>query len=181
GLEAIEQVEISPPDLILMDLRMPVMDGFTATQQIRQLPGLANTPIIAVSASAFDEDREKSLAAGCNSFISKPIRLPNLLKEIRGHLDVEWTYNTPLTPELLPESALEIVPPPPEIADRLFELARRGDIKKIKAELTELEQLDPKYKPLITELRQLAGRYKVKQIQSYLESLMSTIDSQINR
>ncbi len=84
GNIAFEKVKNSPPgyyDLILMDIQMPVMDGYHATNAIRELdnPALANIPIVALSANAFDEDRKKSMESGMNAHLSKPVNIPQLL------------------------------------------------------------------------------------------------------
>lgn len=88
GSIAVEKVKASAPgyyDLILMDIQMPVMDGYEAAKAIRSLenPGLAETPIIALSANIFDEDKRKSMECGMNLHMAKPIDLPELLKAIR--------------------------------------------------------------------------------------------------
>ena len=89
GLVAIDKFKTSPHDLVLMDVRMPEMDGLTATRMLREWEkarGLAPTPIIALTASALDEDVERSLAAGCNAHVSKPVRKRVLLEAIRTAL-----------------------------------------------------------------------------------------------
>lgn len=73
GKEALEVAESSRPDLILMDLRMPVMDGYEATLLLRQTEWGKNLPIIAVTAASNEEYREKALRVGCSDFIAKPI------------------------------------------------------------------------------------------------------------
>jgi CheY-like chemotaxis protein len=73
GKEALEVAARARPDLILMDLIMPVMDGYEATQALRQTEWGKNLPIIAVTAGYSEEYREKALSAGCNDFIAKPI------------------------------------------------------------------------------------------------------------
>lgn len=87
GLEAVEKVKESRGGYyngILMDIQMPVMDGYEATRKIRQLnnPALSQTPIIAVSANAFDEDKEASAKAGMNAHIEKPIQLDYLFSTL---------------------------------------------------------------------------------------------------
>ena len=73
GQEALEVASRSKPDLILMDLRMPVMNGYEATRALRQMDWGKDLPIIAVTAHAAEEHREKALAAGCSDFIPKPV------------------------------------------------------------------------------------------------------------
>jgi PAS domain S-box-containing protein len=93
GQEAIEQAQEKRPDLILMDIQMPGIDGIEAIKQIRQQPALADTPIIALTALAMAGDREKCLAAGANSYLSKPIKLRELHHSIQQYLQVEKTIN----------------------------------------------------------------------------------------
>lgn len=92
GVEAVEMARATAYDLILMDMRMPQMDGLEATGRIRALPGRAHTPILAMTGNAFREDREKCLACGMNDFIPKPVRLEVLYAKLR-----EWL---PARPEL---------------------------------------------------------------------------------
>ena len=87
GLEAVEKVASSKPcdyDLILMDIQMPVMDGHEATKRIRNLkePTLANIPILAMTANAFDEDRKAALECGMNGFLSKPIEIKQVIQAL---------------------------------------------------------------------------------------------------
>jgi CheY-like chemotaxis protein len=74
------------PDLILMDMSLPVMDGLEATRQVKAAPETRSIPIIALTANALVEDREKALAAGCDDFDTKPVELPRLLEKIRNKL-----------------------------------------------------------------------------------------------
>ncbi|HEY9633022.1 MAG TPA: PAS domain S-box protein [Coleofasciculaceae cyanobacterium] len=80
------------PDVILMDLVMPVIDGFEATRQLRKLKELKQIVIIATSASVFDYSQAKSQKAGCDDFVPKPVQAKHLLERLRVHLGLEWVY-----------------------------------------------------------------------------------------
>ncbi len=93
GTIAVEKMRTAKPgqyDLILMDIQMPIMDGYEATRQIRKLknPETANIPIVAMTANAFEEDRQKALEAGMNEHVSKPIDLARLLEAVKKVLKV---------------------------------------------------------------------------------------------
>jgi two-component system, cell cycle response regulator DivK len=81
GAEAVRVAQADSPDLILLDLSMPNMDGFATIHQLRRLLGLRDVPVIALSAHTAREVREDALAAGCREFITKPV-LPERLKEV---------------------------------------------------------------------------------------------------
>lgn len=78
GVEAIEVWSQGHFDLVLMDLQMPVMDGLDATREIRRLEESTRTPIVALSAAAFESDRRQAFDAGCNGFLSKPLQKSEL-------------------------------------------------------------------------------------------------------
>ncbi|MCP4691145.1 MAG: response regulator [Desulfobacterales bacterium] len=91
GAEAVRLVEQWSPHLILMDMRMPVMDGFEATRRIK-VGKHSEVKIIAMTAHAFEEDKIRILAAGCDDFIPKPFREHELFEAIRNHLGVRYIY-----------------------------------------------------------------------------------------
>jgi two-component system, cell cycle response regulator DivK len=82
GAQAIEFLAADQPDLILMDMGLPVMDGYEATQAIKSNPATGGIPIIALTAHAMPEEEVKARAAGCDDFDVKPIELPRLLEKI---------------------------------------------------------------------------------------------------
>lgn len=92
GQEALAAYELIWPDLVLMDIRMPVMDGIEATKQIQERYKDRAAPVVALTASAFESDKERILAAGLSGYIRKPFKLTELLDVIRGHLPVEYEY-----------------------------------------------------------------------------------------
>ena len=82
GQEGVDLVSSTRLDLILMDLSLPIIDGWEATRRIKADPATASIPVIALTAHAMAEDRVKAMAAGCDDFDIKPVDLPRLLKKI---------------------------------------------------------------------------------------------------
>lgn len=86
GEQGVSMAAAERPDLILMDLRLPVLDGWEATRRIKAQPGTRDIPIIALTAHAMTGDREKALEAGCDDFDTKPVEMPRLLEKVRALL-----------------------------------------------------------------------------------------------
>jgi CheY-like chemotaxis protein len=84
GAQGVAMAASEQPDLILMDLSLPVIDGWEATRRIKAAAETRHIPVIAVTAHAMSGDREKALAAGCDDFDTKPVELPRLLEKIRA-------------------------------------------------------------------------------------------------
>jgi CheY-like chemotaxis protein len=83
GAQGVALARSEQPDLIVMDLNMPVLDGWQATRQLKGTPETAAIPVIALSAHAMSGDRERALAAGCNDYDTKPVRIDSLMAKIR--------------------------------------------------------------------------------------------------
>lgn len=83
--EALETLKTSKPDLILMDINMPDMDGYTLTAKIKTMPGFEKMPILALTANVMRGDKEKVLEAGCDGYIQKPIDFDELLREVEKY------------------------------------------------------------------------------------------------
>ena len=86
GQQGVTMASEQKPDLILMDLSLPVIDGWEATRRIKADPATSAIPVIALTAHALVEDREKAMAAGCDDFDTKPVELPRLIEKIRSFL-----------------------------------------------------------------------------------------------
>jgi two-component system, cell cycle response regulator DivK len=82
GAEGVEKAAIGKPDLILMDLQLPVLDGLEATRRIKAQPDMRKTPVIAVTSYALNDDNQKAFAAGCDGYFSKPISPRQLLATV---------------------------------------------------------------------------------------------------
>jgi PAS domain S-box-containing protein len=170
GCEGLEKAHTLWPDLILMDIIMPEMDGLEATRRLRHLPAFKDVPIIAISASASREDEDKSLAAGGNAFLPKPVDLGGLLAQIAVLLKLDWTYELPgASPFPEPQTVEVRVAPPAQEMDILLRLAREGDMRGIVQQATHLAELDQRYLPFANQLRLLAQKYQSKSILSLVE------------
>lgn len=89
GIQGMEWLRSQTPDLVLMDINLPEIDGYEVTKRIKQLPSMTNVPVIAMTANVMKGDREKTLDAGCDGYISKPINIDSLGGEIANFLRVK--------------------------------------------------------------------------------------------
>ncbi len=87
--DAIRHLRMMRPDLILMDINMPDVDGYTLTSKLKTVPGIRNIPIIAITANAMRGDRERSLNAGCDGYIEKPINIDTFNDQIDHFLNMK--------------------------------------------------------------------------------------------
>jgi len=79
---AIELLKVNQPDLILMDINMPDMDGYALTNEIKMIPHLLSVPIVAITANVMKGDRERTLSAGCDGYIEKPIDIDKFIEQV---------------------------------------------------------------------------------------------------
>ncbi len=91
GQEGVALAQSEAPDLILMDMSLPALDGWEASRQLKAAPATTSIPIIALTAHAMADDREKALAAGCNDYDTKPIEMPRLLAKVEALLGRQAT------------------------------------------------------------------------------------------
>ncbi len=167
------------PDVILMDLLMPVMDGLETARRVRQLPELKDVVLIALSASVFENTQQESLNAGYNHFLPKPIEANQFLEQLRVHLGLEWIYEECSDRPKPPTSSLSdatdfpayasLSPTASESIAMLVKLAAMGDIEGIFDESAKLESLEHKLVPFVNRLRQLAKGFQLKQIRNILK------------
>jgi len=161
------------PDLILMDLVMPEMDGFEMLRRIKQIPEIQDIPVIAVSAGVFDHQRQECVKAGCNDFIPKPIDADAVLNILKKHLRLEWIYEIPKEKVKQTQRDKIVEGPPPEFADELYELAIIGDIEGVIEKAIELKGMGKKYLPFATQLQELAEEFQTNQLPLMIKPYLS--------
>jgi signal transduction histidine kinase len=144
GQEGVELSEQWEPHLIFMDMRMPVMDGLEATKHIKATSKGQAMKIIALTASAFDQDQALALQAGCDDFVSKPFRAPELFDKMARHLGVQFTYEELQPVEALSSeagatlSATMLTDIPPTLINRLKQSVTDLNIKETFAIIEEM-------------------------------------------
>lgn len=168
GREAVEKALAHRPCAVLMDLVMPGMGGLEAIRIIRQYPETASVAIITISASVLEKDRKLSREAGSNAFLAKPVQYEELVAALGRYLQIKWHYDDP-SEQLTGDPAQgAIVQPPVEELAALSELARMGNMRKLRERLSHLQQREVRFKPFVKHLNNLVRRYEIKQIQAFL-------------
>jgi len=179
GLDGLEQAREFQPDLMIIDLVMPVMDGFELTRCLRQLPEFQQTILIASSASVSEFYQEQSREIGCNYFLPKPIQAEDLLRQIEDSLKLVWVYHNTqqLSSQVQLDSddstqkvqATEIQPPPPEELNIMYDLAKKGLIDSLIEYGEKLKNIDNQYVAFAQEIQALAREFKIRAIRSFIQ------------
>lgn len=177
GKEGLAQVPQFKPDLILMDLVMPVMMGFEAATKIRQLTDYTDVPIIAVSASVLDLYQENSQQVGCDDFLTKPVDTDKLLDVLQKYLTLTWQYDAlPNDESINVENALltqtDIMPPPQVELEKLMELARFGNMDHLHEQAQYLQSLSPEFHAFAHIIDQLASNYEDEKIMAFVTQFL---------
>jgi PAS domain S-box-containing protein len=178
GVEGLDKAITLRPDLIIVDLEMPAMDGWMMIQQLQRANQENSMITIASSARVAEGDRQKSLAAGAHDFLAKPIQVDLLLNLLQAHLKLEWIYDQggerrQESRAVAGETKPILVAPPLDVLDRLFDLARRGNIPKLITAIETLKQADPQFVAFSTQLRSLADNFQIRKIQAFIDSFRS--------
>jgi predicted ATPase/signal transduction histidine kinase/ActR/RegA family two-component response regulator len=177
--EAMLQIAVERrPSLILMDLAMPGMDGYEATSRLRQMPELGQVVILASSASTSNAEQQKSIRAGCDAFLCKPVQASALLDELSRFLGVEWIRSEDSSqpsissaPAVTEGAALRL--PAAEDLALLLKLAGAGRIGNVLQEADRIEQSDARLGPWLGRLRTLAQSFQIRQLQEFLQAYVA--------
>jgi signal transduction histidine kinase/DNA-binding response OmpR family regulator len=143
GLEAIEALKSTEIDLVLMDIRMPRMDGLEAIKAIRRDEQLKDSKVIAVTASVFQEDRDRIIETGFDDFLGKPVDVAELFVKLRQHLGIQYAKGEPATSDESSQSRPEVWTA--DLSREIEKAVSEGDVQRLKrigSELLSMEGLD---------------------------------------
>lgn len=173
GQAGFEQADLARPDLMITDLVMPVMNGFELIDKLRSHPELKTIPLIASSASVFEADQHRSLDAGANEFLAKPVQADELLNLLKTYLQLEWHYEAPRdrinrTDHKSVTTAELSTTPSAEILEQLTELSLSGNLDGIIRQAQTLEAQHPEFAETVTFM---AERFQVKQLRVFLQQI----------
>ncbi|MBD2202497.1 CHASE2 domain-containing protein [Calothrix sp. FACHB-1219] len=178
GKQGLEIATEHHPDVIVLDLAMPNMDGFELMVHLQQNAQTSNLPIIVSSASVFEENRQRSLQAGATAFLPKPLQIDELFNAMRSLLKVEWIYAqsapNPASSPSQQTGEIELVLPSQEVLQQLYHLAMMGDIPTIEGIIEELIQQNSQLTPFATELSKLTSSFQTAKIRKFLKSFVTT-------
>ncbi|MBF0551021.1 MAG: PAS domain S-box protein [Deltaproteobacteria bacterium] len=175
GREAVRQALARRPDMVLLDLVMPVQDGLEAAREMRQYHELNQTRIVGVSATVSDSARKDAFVAACDDFAIKPIRVEQLLEKIQSHLQIVWetapSGGSAAGLVMAEEVLASVKVPPPHILEAIRQTAERGDFGGLEKKLDELPAADAVYTNFCNLIRRYAERYDEDGIITFLDSL----------
>ncbi len=177
GQECIQQTHVQKPDLILMDSKMPVMNGLEACKKIRNSAEINQIKIIAVSANAYQHHRQQCLDAGANDFLAKPLQLEHLLTMIARYTGLEPVYETNNSPEPVVQSEISDIEtqhlPPVKYLERILGLAEQGDIQGVREQLEELVKNNGNDQAFVKKLNTYAENFQINNICQLLKQVVS--------
>ena len=158
------------PNIVFMDIRMPVMDGMEAMQRLLEDPGKAHLKVVAVSASTLEHERQHYLEAGFDEFIGKPVRVDQLYRCMAELLGVEYEYAEQRTePEEEKPLELEGMSLPAQLHDRLQAAATVANVTELRQAIEEVAQLDEAEARLARHLQQKCENFDMAAILQALE------------
>lgn len=178
GQEGLEKAREKSPDLVITDLAMPIMDGFTLLKQLRDDPELKNLLVIVSSASVAQIDQQMSLEARSNDFLAKPVEAEELFTLVAKHLQLTWKYDETIT-EVVPTTNNkpvdlgDLVTPPLADLQILLELAQDGMLKELAETAQKIGQKSDSYQPFIEHIMQLAKKFQTEKIEILIQKYLA--------
>ncbi|MEE3718211.1 ATP-binding protein [Tumidithrix elongata RA019] len=172
GAEGLIKAHDENPDLIITDLKMPVMDGWQFLSELRQTDLLQDSVVIVTSASVISHEQKPTLEEGSKDFLLKPINAEELYHAIAKHLEIDWIYEKPDAKSLKVESqvveAVMAIPPASDL-QVLLNYAMQGKIDSVQQELEMLAQKNLSYHSFVAHIKLLVGSFKIGQVRQELQ------------
>ena len=175
GKLALEVMEQQSPDLVILDLSMPVMDGFELLEQMRQSEKYDQIPVLVSSASVSPKDQRMSIAAGSNGFLAKPLQMQELLDALMQNLAIQWIYEDVVQQQGNVDWAEigEVIKPPVEILQPLLASIQVGRVKAFCKDIQKCCQHEAQYLDFFAPLLQLAQQFDLERIETILEQVIT--------
>ncbi|MEM8719863.1 MAG: chemotaxis protein CheB [Cyanobacteria bacterium P01_G01_bin.39] len=187
GTSAINKIKEHKPDLVILDLVMPEIDGLAVMQLLRQESAWQDLPIIIVSASTLSTDESQCYLAGANAFLAKPLNFAQLLKLLEEHLQLKWiiqdSTNQSTIPPLSqsestgqpsdpnqPSNIKSNLTPTAAELNHLLELAMEGEIRELLSQIDRMQSEQPQLRSFIQQLRPLVENCRLKQLKELLKN-----------
>jgi len=174
GRVGVDKAKSVRPDLILMDMVMPVMDGLEATRLLRQEPGLQSVPVISLSAIASNADHARSLQAGANAFLTKPIDVNALAQEMGRLLDISWIHAD--LPQPVVADPEPVLPPLDDLKD-LHRLAMVGNMRALRQRAERVAALGEQYRLFASEIQRMAAEFQTRRLLQFLDRCVQRASS----
>ncbi|ESS66521.1 aerobic respiration control sensor protein ArcB [Methyloglobulus morosus KoM1] len=173
GTECLDRVDDAQPDVILLDLSMPEMDGLETAQCLRQKG--YTLPIIVLTSNAYPSDRVNAVNAGCNDFLSKPLQVTKLLNKLKTQLGLTWIYQEidwvmPVNKLITQKSTSpkHRYLPPPALLDTMSSYVRIGDLSGLNQYLTEVQDSNPSCQDFIKDILLLSSEFRLAELRKML-------------
>ena len=177
GRDGLATLRNTPIDLVILDLTMPIMDGYEFLQQVRASETLKHTKIIVSSASASPAEKQLALERGADGFLSKPIDAKLLLRMLAKHLSIEWVHEKQSKVTTTDQQADQIksdtmVSPNHEVLQKLLTLTQDGDIQGLKLFVEKELGSQPSLIQFTEQIMNLVNSFQLKQLKAFIEKAM---------
>lgn len=181
GEEGLTQATANKPNLIITDILMPVMDGYEFLAKLRASPLLQKIPVIVSSASVSTMDQQKSLEAGGDDFLAKPVEVEELFKILEKYLPISWIYESTHKPSLDLiinnhtsgiNSTQEMLIPPRHTLLQMLELTQQGRLKKLTEFISNLQNNHPEYAPFLAQVTAFGQKFQLEQIEMFIQKFI---------
>ncbi|MGD1807267.1 ATP-binding protein [Dapis sp. BLCC M126] len=177
GKDAWEKVIASPPDVVITDMMMPIMNGYELLEHLRSSASLKDVVVIASSASVFERDQKDAINTGADVFLPKPIQTDQLLKILEEYLNLEWVYEEQAKVSVEVAEVVEtdtVIPPSQELLQQLLTLLEDGDIQSVIETVEEIQKSQAISTAFTQEILQLANSFQLKRLQTFIKDYLDS-------